>query len=797
LRRVVVVFKTHFDLGFTDFPDRVMALYTGPMFDAVSEVMWATEGEPPNLQYKWTLPAWPMRFLLHDPSVSEERRAEARRLVEQGRLHWHAWPFTTHTAFCGLEDLVRGLHVSRSLSEEFGYWPSAAKQTDVPGHTWILPSLLFRAGVRFLHLGCNPGSHSPHVPRLFWWEGPDGSRLLTYYSAGGYGTSLLPPEDWPFDTWLALQHTVDNVGPQSAEDLARMRATLAESAPGTELVVGRLDDFADSLFEHPEQLAALPVISFDLADSWIHGVGTMPLEVARVRALRARLFAVETEAALREWPSDGNTDFALARQIAPQIDATYEQLMLFGEHTWGLDVKSTIRRAFGPWFAGARETDQYRRLEASWDAKAAYVDRAESALVEAERFVWGDDPESSAPTELPDVPAASPFTDDRLENKWLSLHVDPERGGIVSLFDKQTGHEWVDAGQGEPFGGYRYDLYSAQDIAEFMRAYGLYFQDWFVQDFGKGGYPEDSEHLTAWARGFTLRHAGEKALRLEGGRLSPNERGTMVAPEQRVTIEISLPDSVPCVDLLFRIEGKVATPLAESAVVPFPLNLPKATFRLGQVGSVIDPARDIVAGANRSLWCADGWVDSTDDRVGLGVIPVDMPLVSLGSVGIFEFDPQGVPREPVVYSHLFNTQWGTNFRQWHEGDFSFRVRLVPHAGDWRVGRVWETAHHTLRPGNAQATHPVSLMVRLSDGLVPLSLRPRHDGGGLIVRFWDALGLPREGNVEIAGPVSAIWRCDLMERPQERLDMEPTDTGVLVQMHFAPHAVETLLLEFGS
>src|SRR5438876_7277172 len=134
LRKVVVVFKTHFDLGFTDLPDRVMEQYTGPMFRAVMDVMDATASEPPDLRYRWVLPAWPMKQFLHGPAVPAETRAQARALVEDGRLRWHAWPFTTHTAFCGLEDLVRGLHVSRSLSEEFGIWPSGAKQTDVPGH---------------------------------------------------------------------------------------------------------------------------------------------------------------------------------------------------------------------------------------------------------------------------------------------------------------------------------------------------------------------------------------------------------------------------------------------------------------------------------------------------------------------------------------------------------------------------------------------------------------------------------------------------------------------------------------
>src|SRR6266513_2560997 len=88
LRKVVVVFKTHFDLGFTDLPDRVMQLYTGQMFNAVREVMEATADEPEGLRYNWTLPAWPLRFLLHDPSVPEETRQAARKLVEEGRLNW-------------------------------------------------------------------------------------------------------------------------------------------------------------------------------------------------------------------------------------------------------------------------------------------------------------------------------------------------------------------------------------------------------------------------------------------------------------------------------------------------------------------------------------------------------------------------------------------------------------------------------------------------------------------------------------------------------------------------------------
>ena len=435
------------------------------------------------------------------------------------------------------------------------------------------------------------------------------------------------------------------------------------------------------------------------------------------------------------------------------------------------------------------------------------MDRAEEALAQAQRTVEEvlGTPQAPVSAEVGGAAASPHAHANVIENDWLRVEVNPAFGGIVSLMDKRTGREWVDHSSEEPFGGYRYDLYSAADIAEFMRAYGLFFQDWFVQDFGKAGYPEDSVHVTEYARNFELVAAnqadqgvasGATAIRMVGGRLRAR------VPGQRVSITVSLPGdphhddvSLPYVDLEYRIEGKVATHLAESAVVPFPLNLPNPGFRLGQVGSVIDPTRGIAEGANRSLWCVDGWVDASDDRVGFGVIPLDMPLVSLGSVGIFEFDPRRVPTEPVIYSHLFNTQWGTNFRQWHEGDFSFRVRLVPHVGDWRYAHIGETALDTLARLSGTGAYRHDWPVKAADGFRLYAMRPRHDGSGLIMRFWDAWGLARDAHFMMQGPVSAVWRCDLMERPLEKLQHDSYAGNTTIKLPMAGHAIETLLVEF--
>nr|AIA19246.1 Glycosyl hydrolases family 38 N-terminal domain protein [uncultured bacterium] len=865
VRRVVVVFKTHFDLGFTGLPDEVMAAYTGAMFDAVVRTMEATANEPPNLRYAWTLPAWPLRYLLHSEKVAKERRRKARKLVEDGRLHWHVWPFTTHTAFCGLEDMVRGLHVSRSLSEEFGRWPTGAKQTDVPGHTWILPSLLVGTGVKFLHLGCNAGSHAPHVPRFFWWEGPDGARLLTFYSPGGYGTSLLPPPDWEYDTWISLQQTVDNHGPHTPEELLAIRRTIEQGAPGAEIVFGQLGDFSDSLMEHPEQLEGLPVVPYDLADTWIHGVGTMPREVARARELRGKLLKLEALATILDWPSPvrgRGAELKVGRSIAPDIDRAYEQLMLFGEHTWGLDVKSTIKRVFDDTFEETRKTEPYLRLQASWDAKADYVAQAEDAYESAEAVVrsswiesgkrnreqvmrnpsparleweamWAEHEEKmrNAPHTEPVRTRKQVAPDDNvLENRHLRVEVDPAAGGIKSIFDKWTKHEWVDTNSPEPFGGYRHDLYSAVDIAEFLRAYGTLFHDWFIGDFGKPGYPEGVPHVTSYARNFTMWRVHEEgfdSLLLTGGTLQAEGPGAGLVPGQTISIKITL--VMNWVELEYKVENKQATPLTESIVVPFPMNIQKATFRLGQVGSSIDPARDIAEGANRELWCVDRWMDVSDDRIGLAVMPRDVPLVSIGNTGIYKFEPDRVPKEPVVYAHLANTQWGTNFPQWLEGDFTFGIDLEAHLGDWRTAKLWERSQrvHAMDITLEGESGVGDLPIRVKDWQpepILMALRPRHDGQGLVARYWNGVGMHRKVTLEVGNGAVRVWRCDLMERPMEELPMrviqtkkpvyrltlgksDPEaagdegrwsyrdETENRVYLEIAPYAIETLLIEF--
>jgi len=243
---IVVVFKMHVDVGYTNWAEGVLQNYTEDMLDETLKSIDATSELPKSEQFVWTLPGWPLKYMLKNSSA--ERKARLEKAVKEQRIVPHALPLTFETEASDLESLVRGLSNAVEINSQYKLpAPRGAKLTDVPSHSRVLPTLLKNAGIDFLHLGCNPGSASPDVPTLFWWQGPDGSKLLTFYWAEYYGSGILPPKGWPHKTWLAMIHTHENSGAPTPKDVAELLETAKKEMPGVNVKIGQLSDFYDLL----------------------------------------------------------------------------------------------------------------------------------------------------------------------------------------------------------------------------------------------------------------------------------------------------------------------------------------------------------------------------------------------------------------------------------------------------------------------------------------------------------------------------------------------------------------------
>ena len=62
IKKVILVFKTHFDIGFTDLAENVIADYAGPMLKEVIATCNST-AHMGKQKYVWTMPAWPLKVI--------------------------------------------------------------------------------------------------------------------------------------------------------------------------------------------------------------------------------------------------------------------------------------------------------------------------------------------------------------------------------------------------------------------------------------------------------------------------------------------------------------------------------------------------------------------------------------------------------------------------------------------------------------------------------------------------------------------------------------------------------------
>jgi alpha-mannosidase len=119
---------------------------------------------------------------------SEEQRQSFLRLIRDKKIFVPANYTANYTGVPNLENLLRSFYYSYRLLRENGGDFDHAIITDIPSHSWSYPSLLASAGLKYLVLPAN-NDLGPilllghlHEKAPFWWEGPDGGRILLWYS---------------------------------------------------------------------------------------------------------------------------------------------------------------------------------------------------------------------------------------------------------------------------------------------------------------------------------------------------------------------------------------------------------------------------------------------------------------------------------------------------------------------------------------------------------------------------------------------------------------------------------------
>ncbi len=613
-KKIIAVFKTHFDYGYTDLAENVLSQYCGKMLSDALAVCRATKDHGASLQYKWTLPSYLLMKMAE--RCPKQLRGEFFGFVENGQITCHALPFTMHTELLDQKLLDHLFVFTDEYVRMFGRsFPISAKMTDVPGHSSSIIAPLVRRGVKFLHLGKNAASIAPNVPPLFWWEDKKGNRILTMYNQN-YGSGLFPPRGWKYPVWLALCHTYDNAGVQDADYVASLREKVGDSY---DFSTGSLDDFARELLQC--DLQDLPVVRGELGDTWIHGIGSLPRAVSDFRRSKERFYEVEEEA-IRQ-----------GVDISAEQEEFYKTALVFCEHTFGANVLKYLGtdRAFDRiGFLRERENrPEYRLLEKSWEEQHERSARMQEICCAAEKKV-----------KMPEG-----------ANHEESFSVYAEGNNLIAQF----GNKRVEI-------GYEYRVFGAQAVHTFVKKYVTRFFDWSVSDFGRMYYPEISSRVFRARPGAIIKEGNTFQTEWILAKESFKDYGNFAK------LSMHLHYDGQQLHILLKGENKAATPLVECANLIVREEGAHGEYVVERCGEEMDVDRDLVRNANQVMWAMDGYA-----RIGeTKLYSKDAPLVSFGKNAVCMYNGGG-PRKksPAFVVNLFNNHWGTNFPQWIEGSFSY------------------------------------------------------------------------------------------------------------------------------
>ncbi len=196
--------------------------------------------------------------------------------------------------------------------------------------------------------------------------------------------------------------------------------------------------------------------------------------------------------------------------------------------------------------------------------------------------------------------------------------------------------------------------------------------------FEKRGLPENVPYRAASPRDFKLRFETSPSA------ITAVMESAAATNLPAITTRLILYRGQSYADLEITLHDKPLDSWPEAGWLCLPFKVDAPRFRLGRLGSIIDPANDIVPSSNRDLFALNTGLTLTDPQGnGVGLCPLDHPVVSLGRPGCWQSAKEEFQRKPVAFLNLFNNQWNTNFRLWNGGTWTSRVRIwaVDHAGD--------------------------------------------------------------------------------------------------------------------
>ena len=796
--RVYIVPTVHTDIGYTDLQERVMARHADNTRQAL-----AMAGKYPS--FKWDFETyWQLDCFLR---AHPEQAEEVFRYLREGRMGLSGFFGNMLTGLCSHEALNRSTLNARNLAIKGGFNIQSVILDDVPAAIGSLPMVLAHSGIKYFIEGVN-NDRGPYATQglknPFYWEGPDGSRVLCniaggYAMAGGLissmeaATAQLPGylanfenAGYPYDAVLVNGAFSDNQGVASWLPEVVEKWNAEWEYP--KLILGRPADF----FSYIEQnfAAKIPVLKTDFGGWWEDGAGSTARETALCRRAEERAVTAEMLHSLAA---------VLGGAAYPKaaLDELWRNILLYDEHTWGAwcsisdpkneqtvkqwEVKGSFARkayeashelrnaGMSKLAAMTPASDLVVFNSLSWSRKAVVATPSAEGVVDLKTkrtipcqalpeggscFIAADLPSVgyrsygiAAPTGQ--RKEESILGSHEMENEFYHVTLDPKTGALKSILDKETGRELVDA-------------QSEYELGEVVYVSG-----------GEGTYAVHSD-LNLPAPKFTYhRPSAIGSVQTKGPVFRELRSEAKSEKLPKITLRIRLYQGVKRIDLNYEIDKEETT--AKEAVYiafPFALDMAKGGLWLEYPDAITEPLKDQHSSACRDWYSVQRWLAASDGKATVVLSPLDTPLVTLGGMTGSTWPKQLALKRAHVFAYAMNNYWHTNYKAEQGGRHVFRFSLTSSKGAFSkseaVREGWEMFCPPVAQSGQGSHQPVlsaaaKALVSIQPERLPLlAFKQAEDESGFVFRVCDFSGA--DGALKLTLPKSVVeaFQCDLVE-----------------------------------
>jgi hypothetical protein len=809
---VYLVPHEHLDVGYSDFQTKLAELHSR----VIDEAMEMSEKSP---EFSFSLDGyWQAQQYLDGRSEAQKQKFYAA--VRDKKIFVPAQHTVMLTGFGTAETLLRSFYGAHKLNRAHGGPWDYVNITDVPSYSWSYASIMAAAGLKYFSAAAN-ADRGPtlmlgdlHRRSPFWWEGPDGGRVLMWYARHYHQIKsefgLPPVVATGYEGLASFLRVYER--PDYTSNAVMLHGSQWENTSLYPQQAGLVRQW-NSLYAFPElkfsgfgeaieKIAAgakgkLPVIRGDGGPFWEDGIASDALYAAMERETERRAVSAEK---LSTIASLVDSRFQLSRDA---LDSMWNNILLMNEHTWGWGRSVTephsedsTRELAYKRLRGTMARDQMEYvLDRAMTTIAGRIETPSRALVVFNPLNWTRggwvefdlqktrelvDVETQQTVEFEvlqdepayqrirfmarDIPALGYRTYAVREKGTSATASQPgitpiaQSGTIENAFYRIT----LD----EQSGAVR-SIYDKQLGRELVDASSPYRFNQYVYVTGGDQFPNQLLTYRKWSPVAHLETHAAASGKLVS--VSKTPTGTVARLESRglntprISTEIVLFDNEKKIEFNNRVR-KDEIYRKEGIYFAFPFAVREPQFRYEVQNGVVDPAKDMMPGAGLEWFSSQNWMTVSEPGLSVSLINKDSFLWTFGDIVRGTWPKEFGQRRATAFSYVMNNYWNTNYVAAQGGEFAFRyvltsARSLDQPALSRMG--WEETtplERTLVKGQdqtypARKSLPAARMsfLEVSNPSVVLSTwKQSEDGDGSVLRFIELGGA--RASVTVSSPL---------------------------------------------